>query len=67
MPRVKRRVEDALFTVAGVYKVSEMVRHSEVNEQTVCPKCQSRNSMCVDRDYYGSYVECFQCGFHLDV
>lgn len=67
MSRVKRRVEDALFTVAGVYKVPVAVSNTASIDMAFCPKCHSRNSLCVDRDYYGKYVECFQCGFHYDI
>lgn len=29
-----------------------------------CPRCQG--DMFLDRDFYGSYVSCLQCGYVLD-
>ena len=31
----------------------------------VCPKCQG--DMHLDRDQYGAFIECFQCGLLGDV
>ena len=30
-----------------------------------CPRC--RGDVCYDRDYYGMYRQCIQCGFMEDV
>ena len=30
-----------------------------------CPKCHG--DLHVDRDLYGTYIQCFQCGFMLDM
>ena len=30
-----------------------------------CPKCHG--DLYVDRDLYGTYIQCFQCAFMVDV
>ena len=30
-----------------------------------CPRC--RGDMCSDKDYYGAYKMCLQCGYMIDL
>lgn len=63
-----RQTQRQVLTIADRYPIVVVeTDNGAVPRLKVCPKCKSRYSLFIDRDHFGWYEECLQCGYQHDM